>query len=466
MGESWGEIDEGFPPPSMRGCRVVASERDVMTLSKEGILRWITVLSSVSALTLAVLAGMAGAASADTTTIGQTGDPQIYWTGGDEIVSPNSVIPAGGGTVTSLQTQSVVAHCPAGTGTFDLQVLRPNGYNTFLVIGDTGNQTDPCDGQMHSYPVNIPVHAGDVLGAYAVTNWLGVLRPGSGYDCCSFQPEPAVGQTVTAYGLFQGYGVDESATLERSDTTPPTLTLSHTPDGQNGWNVSSPVTETISASDSGSGLAGAPSCTVDGNAATLSAGGSAGTWTLGASSDGQHSVSCSVSDNAGNQAQASDTVKIDTTPPVVSYTGNAGTYSVADSVSITCSASDPSPGSGVANSTCQDISGSAYTFALGTNSYSASATDNAGNVGNGSAAFTVTVDPNSLSTLTQRWVTDPNTASALCAKLAAAQASVARGDTNSAENQLGAYRNQLSAQSGKNIPADKAQILSQLSQTI
>jgi hypothetical protein len=340
------------------------------------------------------------------------------------------------------------------------------------------------------------------------------------------------------------------------DTTPPSVAVSHSADGQGGWNVTSPVTETVTASDSGSGLAGSPSCTVDGNGATLTAGGS-GTWTFSVSGDGQHAVSCTASDSAGNQAGATDTVKmdsaapstsasgvpsgwvnhdvtvslsasdqspgsgvaatyysvdggqtqqgdsvtvaapsdhsddgthqvsywsvdnagnteakntatveIDTTQPVVTYTGNAGSYTVADSVSIACSASDPTPGSGMASDTCQNISGDGYTFALGANSYSATGTDNAGNVGHGQTAFTVTVDTDSLCTLTKRWVTNPGIASALCAKLGAAKASIARGDTNSKNGQLDAYRNQLSAQSGKSITAEKAAILTKLSQAI
>src|SRR5213078_2583287 len=63
------------------------------------------------------------------------------------------------------------------------------------------------------------------------------------------------------------------------DTTDPSITVSHTADGSNGWNVTSPVTETVTASDGGSGLDGSPSCTVDDSPATLTAG-SSGTWTF------------------------------------------------------------------------------------------------------------------------------------------------------------------------------------------
>lgn len=263
--------------------------------------------------------------------------------------------------------------------------------------------------------------------------------------------------SVAAYGASQGNLIGTSC----SDG----VSVSHGVDGQAGWNVSSPVTETVTASDSGGLAPGSPSCTLDANAVTLNPSGD-GEWTFSISGDGTHSVVCSASNLFGSQSSATDTVQIDTTPPVVAYSGNAGTYTVADTVNITCSAADPTPGSGLASSTCQNIAGDAYTFSLGSNSYSADATDNAGNVGHGSTSFTVTVDPDSLCTLTQRWGTNPSIASALCAKLGAARASIARGDTTSANGQLDAYRHQLSAQSGKSIPADQAAVLSRLSQAI
>lgn len=96
-------------------------------------------------------------------------------------------------------------------------------------------------------------------------------------------------------------------------------------------------------------------------------------------------------------------------------------------MSITCSASDATnPGSGLASSTCENINGNAYAFAIGSNSYSASAADNAGNTGNGSTSFNVAVTAGSLCTLTQRWITQPGKgggiAQSLCVKLQQGQA--------------------------------------------
>ena len=73
-------------------------------------------------------------------------------------------------------------------------------------------------------------------------------------------------------------------------------------------------------------------------------------------------------------------------------------------VSITCAATDEARGSGIVSTTCADVTGSAASFGLGTHAFSATATDNAGNVGAASGSFTVTVTPASLCALTKRLV--------------------------------------------------------------
>ncbi len=68
--------------------------------------------------------------------------------------------------------------------------------------------------------------------------------------------------------------------------------------------------------------------------------------------------------------------------------------------------------------------------------------------------------------LTKRLVTKAGVASALCDKLEAAEAAAAAGDTRGRDGALRAYRNQLSAQSGKSVtPADAAH-LAALSRTL
>jgi hypothetical protein len=146
----------------------------------------------------------------------------------------------------------------------------------------------------------------------------------------------------------------------------------------------------------------------------------------------------------------------DTTPPVVTYTGNAGSYTVDQTVAIHCAASDPSPGSGVASTTCADVNGPAYSFGLGSHTYSATAQDVAGNVGSGSTTFTVNVTYASLETLVSRFSTSADVASGLNDKLVAAS----HAKTTSVRNNLlDAFEIQLSAQTGKALTAEQAQIL-------
>jgi len=226
------------------------------------------------------------------------------------------------------------------------------------------------------------------------------------------------------------------------DTTPPTISGSATPPANGyGWNNTS-VTVGFTCSDALSVISSCSSPT-----------------TLTGEGAGQ-SVTGTAKDNAGNTAQTKVSVNIDKTNPTVTYTGNTGSYTVDQTVAITCAAADGL--SGVATTTCANINGTAYSFGLGTHSYSAAATDKAGNAGNGSASFTVQVTPASLGNLVTQFVGNPGIASALVSKLSAAQAAAARGDVNALYGQLGAFINQVSAQSGKSLSAAQAAILIQM----
>ena len=123
-----------------------------------------------------------------------------------------------GGLVTSFQTQS--SSCSAAQGVYDFQVLRPLGGDQYQVLGDTGTQTDPCDSQLHSYPVSISVQAGDVIGVYVVSSWQGVLNFSGSREAAGI-PQPAVGDTIT---VAQSSGtIDESATLASAGELAATL---------------------------------------------------------------------------------------------------------------------------------------------------------------------------------------------------------------------------------------------------
>jgi hypothetical protein len=190
-----------------------------------------------------------------------------------------------------------------------------------------------------------------------------------------------------------------------SDTTPPvsTATVDPAPNAA-GWN-DGPVTVHVAATDEQGG-SGVASVTV----ATSGAQDAPGTTTAGGSVDvpvaaeGATTVTYFATDADGNQeAPKTVTVRIDRTPPSVVYTGNAGTYTVDQQVAIACHADDAL--SGVASSTCHDVTGPAYSFALGVNTFGATATDTAGNTGHGQTSFTVVVDPQGLARLTVGFVT-------------------------------------------------------------
>jgi hypothetical protein len=79
---------------------------------------------------------------------------------------------------------------------------------------------------------------------------------------------------------------------------------------------------------------------------------------------------------------------------------------------------------------------------------------------------TRTVTYASLCALTQVEVADAGIANSLCKKLDAAAASATRGNTNARDGQLGAYRNELDAQSGEALTAGGAALLQSLSETL
>lgn len=139
-------------------------------------------------------------------------------------------------------------------------------------------------------------------------------------------------------------------------------------------------------------------------------------------------------------------VLLDVTPPVVAYTGNAGTYTVDQAVNITCTAIDA--GSGIASSTCADVVGPASSFAVGENTFTATAVDFAGNTATGTVSFTVVVEAGGVSSLVTQWVASDGVANSLVSKLS--------------KGNYAAFRNEVAAQSGKKIPADKATILLRL----
>ncbi len=117
--------------------------------------------------------------------------------------------------------------------------------------------------------------------------------------------------TVTCRAEDNAGNVTQRQTTVSIDATAPTLSPAMpSPDGRNGWFVTAPVSVGASGSDATSGVA-STQCRVDG-----------GAWQsppVSVSADGVHTVDCQVVDNAGNTTTWSDTVSVDTAPPVSAF---------------------------------------------------------------------------------------------------------------------------------------------------
>ena len=158
------------------------------------------------------------------------------------------------------------------------------------------------------------------------------------------------------------------------------------------------------------------------------------------------------------------TVAIDATGPTVSYSSHPATYGLDQTIAITCTAGDAL--SGLASSTCQNISGPASSFGLGLHTFSAAAQDNAGNTNSASTQFTV-VDPyDDLIALVNLYETKPGVAATMVSTLRGAQASADGGNASAANNQLNAFINQVQAQVGKSLTADQAATLIRLANAL
>jgi hypothetical protein len=113
---------------------------------------------AVAAAALATLALAAPALAA--TTIGQTGGD--VGCGGPRVVADtNSVVPSGGGTITSFSYAPVSGN---GGQQLDFLVLRPTTGSDYTVVGKTGLVTLDRAGGVETFAANISVQGGDILG--------------------------------------------------------------------------------------------------------------------------------------------------------------------------------------------------------------------------------------------------------------------------------------------------------------
>ena len=385
------------------------------------------------------------------------------------IIKPSATsdgsIGTGGGTVTDSASGAQLTLPPGAVTTnttvaidvlSNLNLAIPTGYSGFGTKF-VNIELNPLPSFPLAHPgatVVLPLQAqgtpGGRLDLFFVDPATGTLLP---------MPSTAGGNVMGAIngnGLGATFGnASHASTLVGlvpatggTDTTPPVISpnISGTL-GNNGWYVSS-TSLSWTVTDAESGIASSTGCSP---------------ITLTADTNGTK-LTCWAFNGAGLNASQEVTIKIDRTNPTVTYSGNQGTYSVDATVNITCTASDA--GSGIASSTCHNISGPAYSFNPGNNTFSATATDIAGNQGSGSGSFKVQDTFSGLIGLVNQFETKSGVAANLISALQAAQAASNSSNVKNMDNQLNSFINQVQAQSGKSLSSSQAAILVKLAQAL
>ncbi len=376
------------------------------------------------------------AAPSITGTLGSSGwytsDVTVEWTATDA----ESLVTLSGCSV------SVTSDTPGNT--FTCTATSAGGSSTASITIKRDASAPTVTANLSGTAGNNGWFVSNVGVSFTVTaNGPSLLGPSTG---CSSSTVTADGQFSYTCSAESGAGLSSSATAAvKRDASTPTVTanLSGTA-GNNGWFVSN-VDVSFTVTANGPSLLGP------------STGCSSSTVTT----DGPFTFTCSAESGAGLSSSATAAGKKDATLPVIAFSGNAGAYTVDQTVSITCSASDVT--SGIATSSCPGVSsGAAYTFIIGSNVGSATASDKAGNTENATTIFTVSVTYASLCNLTKRFVSHTGIANSLCVKLNAAEAAALRGNLAAKAGPLNAYVKEVQAQTGKSITAANAAILIRL----
>ena len=298
------------------------------------------------------------------------GDVTVAWTCADAL----SGIPAGG--------------CPAGS------LLTGEGDNlsaTASVADKAGNTASSTVGGVRidrhdpSTASNAPagwVNDGVTVTLSALDNLSGVKA--TYYRLDGGAPQSGTSVSIGAEGLhtLTFWSLDKAGNAEtantaviRVDKTAPTITgTPATSPNANGW-YAGPVTVHFTCSDpklsDGSPGSGVAACPADATTTAAS-----------------RTVTGTASDNAGNSASASVTLSIDSQAPTVTIGGiaNGGSYALGAVPAPTCTATDTD--SGLAGPCTTSLTGGTAN-GVGTFTYTASATDRAGNTSTVSATYRV-----------------------------------------------------------------------------
>lgn len=224
------------------------------------------------------------------------------------------------------------------------------------------------------------------------------------------------------------------------------------PNGAKGW-YTSDVAVTLSATDDFSGVS-RTEYRMNGGAWLVYEG------KITVSTDGINTIEYRSTDKAGNTEELHALqVQIDRQAPTVTFSVYDGkVYEIDQMVTITCQAADT--GSGIATTTCANLSAPAYKFKVGANTVTASATDVAGNMDSSTIQFHVKVSLESLIRLIKQFLAHDHSGygNSLILKLGG----VLMSEGKARAGKLEAFQKEVSAQSGKALEPEQSDILIRL----
>ena len=344
---------------------------------------------------------------------------------------------------------STIRYCPATAKLAAARLFVPNA---------TGPIDWDCDGKINTDDLvaadinGDPREPANTLGLLtSYSDWINIrLVAGSiGAFGAALPPEP---MTTTLDDPTPTMVQD----IQPQDTTPPetTATADSLPNSFDWYRVT--VSVTLSATDDISGAV-LTEYNLDG------AGWTTYSAPISISTDANHTLQFRSTDRALNVETAqSMTIKLDTTSPVVTYSGNAGTYRILDTLNITCTATDNL--SGVRTNSCANITGPAYAFVPGINSFSASAEDYAGNASSQSIGFTLKVTTTDLCTLSKRFASNARTGNDLCVPLQIVDLADTTRNPSLHQRSIETYRLLIRTQRGTGLTAQEADTLIRMTQ--
>jgi hypothetical protein len=167
----------------------------------------------IATAAITVVLGVAATPASARTQIGETFVPDI--SGGSGITylqvgspSAQSTVPFAG-TITSWSFQAA----PLGPPTLVFKVARPAGGNDFTIVGEDGPRAMVA-GALNTFPVSIPVQAGDVIGHYKTVGGPFLRTAASDYVVQHMVGDPALGTTPTFEPPASSNQLDLAANLE------------------------------------------------------------------------------------------------------------------------------------------------------------------------------------------------------------------------------------------------------------